>query len=122
MICMSSGQEKSENLFSTISWIIVMQNLQQKDKYIIAGLEQLGFECFVEEYRDLRSQDKKEPKDIKSVRSKAYTSILKVLDKYYDRHSYNINDFKKDIEKFLIRKSRSESFNLPLLRGNLWNN
>lgn len=93
-----------------------------KDKYIIAGLEQLGFECFVEEYRDLRSQDKKEPKDIKSVRSKAYTSILKVLDKYYDRHSYNINDFKKDIEKFLIRKSRSESFNLPLLRGNLWNN
>ncbi len=93
-----------------------------KDKYIIAGLEELGFECFVEEYRDLRSQDKKEPKDIKSARSKAYTSILKVLDKYYDRHSYNINDFKKDIEKFLIRKSRSESFNLPLLRGNLWNN
>lgn len=93
-----------------------------KEKYIISGLEELGFEWFVEEYRDLRSKDKKKPKDIKSARSKAYTSVLKVLDKYYDRNSYNIIDFKKDIEKFLIRKSNSESFDLPLLLGNLWNN
>lgn len=94
----------------------------QKEKYIIVGLEELGFEWFVEEYRELHSQDKKEPKDIKSARSKAYTSVLKVLDKYYDRSSYNINDFKKDIEKFLIRKSRSENFNLPVLLSNLWDN
>ncbi len=93
-----------------------------KEKYIIAGLEELGFEWFIDEYQNVYSKEKKTPDDIKSARSKAYTSVLKVLDKYYDRNSYNINDFKKDIEKFLIRKSNSESFNLPILQGNLWSN
>lgn len=90
-----------------------------KEKYIIAGLEELGFEWFVEEYRDFRSQKMTDSDDIKSARSKAYTSVLKVLDKYHDRNSYNKHDFKKDIENFLIRKSNSENFDLAVLLDNL---
>lgn len=59
------GQERSLNLvfFNQLDYSNAKPT--PKEKYIISGLEELGFEWFVEEYRDLRSKDKKKPKDIK---------------------------------------------------------
>lgn len=95
--------------------------LTEKERSIISGLEQYDFEWFVEEYKSHCALNvKQEPDSIKNARSKAYKSICKVLDKFYDRKAYNMYNLRVDIAKHLIRKSNSENLDLPLLLRNLW--
>lgn len=95
--------------------------ITEKEQFIISGLEQYNFEWFVEEYKNRCALNvKQEPRDIKSAKSKAYKSICKILDKYYDRKAYNMYNLRVDIAKYFLRKSNSETLNLPLLLRNLW--
>lgn len=94
--------------------------LNSKEAYIAHGLEQYGFEWFAEGYQRLCEINAKTANSIKSARSEAYRAICKVLDQYYDRTAYNMYNLRADIAKFLIRKSKSEKMDLPLLLRNLW--
>ena len=94
--------------------------LNGKEAYIAHGLEQYGFEWFAEEYQKLCKINAKTANSIKSARSEAYRAICKVLDQYYDRKAYNMYNLRADIAKYLIRKSKSEEMDLPLLLRNLW--
>ena len=96
--------------------------LTEKEKYIINGLEQYGFESFAEEYQNLCTLNSKTTNSIKTAKSQAYKSICKILDEYYDRKTYNMYNLRVDIAKHLIRKSKSENLDLPLLLRNLWGN
>ena len=92
----------------------------ENETTIIQGLEQYGFEWIVAEYQKQCTANATTANSIKTARSKAYQSVCKVLDQYYDRKSYNLYTLRADIVKFLLRKSKSDELNLPLLLRNLW--
>ena len=103
-------------VFPTIEMDI--QNMTEKEQSIGAGLIDLGFEKFVEEYQ---SQCKSRTKyGLKSARSKAYKEILDVYKKYGSKSKYGKNSLRADIAKHLLGKSKQEDICLPLLFHNLW--
>lgn len=110
-----------------ISRIIVYNSLKynetelsKKEKEIVLGLENMGFFDFVDTYQDLYMRNSSTVKSVKSAKSDAFTSICKILDKHYDRKSYNKYNLRVDVAKYLIGKSKQFNLNLPVLIRNLW--
>ena len=94
--------------------------LSEKEKEIVFGLENLGFFDFVDAYQDSYMSNASTLKSTKSAKSKAFTSICEILDKYYDKKIYNKYNLRVDVAKYLIGKSKQFNLDLPVLIRNLW--
>ncbi len=94
--------------------------LSEKEKEIVFGLEDLGFFDFVDAYQDSYMSNASTLKSTKSAKSKAFTSICEIQDKYYDKKIYNKYNLKVDVAKYLIGKSKQFNLDLPILIRNLW--
>jgi len=110
-----------------ISQIVVFNSLRydektlsKKERDIVSGLEDLGFFNFVKTFQDHHVSKNTTTKSKKSAKSEAYSSICKVLDKYYDSKVYNKYNLRTDVAKYLIGKSKQFQLDLPLLVRNLW--
>lgn len=89
--------------------------LTSKDKYIIDGLKNLGYEKFLETYKAECEERAKTPNSKKSAKSDANKSVISVLKKYASKDDYNIEAFKEDIKESLFRKSKEEKVDLDKL-------
>ena len=92
--------------------------LSEKEKEIV--FEDLGFFDFVDAYQDSYMSNASTLKSTKSAKSKAFTSICEILDKYYDKKIYNKYNLRVDVAKYLIGKSKQINLDLPILIRNLW--
>lgn len=95
-----------------------MQKMTKNEYLIGLGLNNEGFEKFVEDYQSLCKSKTKN--GLKAARSKAYKEVLDVLEKYGSRKEYGKNSLRIDIAKHLLRKSKQEEIDLPFLFRNLW--
>lgn len=82
--------------------------LTPKERHIIYGLENFGFETFLEEYRTECIERAKKPRSKISAKSDAFRDIIRILKKYASAEDYNFETFNDDIMKSLFRKSKDE--------------
>lgn len=94
--------------------------LTKKEKEIVFGLKELGFFSFVDSYQTEYVSRTNTAKSAKNAKSLAFGNITKILDKYYDRKSFNKYNLKVDVAKYLIGKSNQFHLDLPVLIRNLW--
>lgn len=94
--------------------------LSEKEKEIVLGLEDLGFFDFVDSYQELCVSRASTYNSAKNAKSDAFTSICEILDKHYDRKTYNKYNLRVDVAKYLIGKSKQINLDLPILIRNLW--
>lgn len=84
------------------------EKLTPKEKHIIFGLENFGYETFLEEYRAECIERAKKPRSKISAKSDAFKDIVTILKKYASVEDYNFETFNDDIMKSLFRKSKDE--------------
>jgi hypothetical protein len=84
------------------------KKLTPKERHIIYGLENFGFETFLEEYRTECIERAKKPRSKISAKSDAFRDIVTILKKYALAEDYNFETFNDDIMKNLFRKSKDE--------------
>ncbi len=84
------------------------EKLTPKERHIIFGLENFGYETFLEEYRAECIERAKKPRSKISAKSDAFKDIVTILKKYASVEDYNFETFNHDIMKSLFRKSKDE--------------
>lgn len=84
------------------------EKLTPKERHIIFGLENFGYETFLEEYRVECIERAKKPRSQISAKSDAFKDIVTILKKYASVEDYNFETFNDDIMKSLFRKSKDE--------------
>lgn len=84
------------------------KKLTSKERHIIYGLENFGFEMFLEEYQAERIESAQTPDSKKSAKSDAFKDVVAILKKYASEEDYNFETFNDDIMKSLFRKSKDE--------------
>lgn len=93
------------------------EKLTPKERHIIFGLENFGYETFLEEYRAECIERAKKPRSKISAKSDAFKDIITVLKKYTSVEDYNFETFNDDIMKSLFRKSKEEKVDFAELSG-----
>lgn len=93
------------------------EKLTPKERHIIFGLENFGYETFLEEYRAECIERAKKPRSKISAKSDAFKDIITVLKKYASVEDYNFETFNDDIMKSLFRKSKEEKVDFAELSG-----
>ncbi|MFR0677937.1 hypothetical protein [Dysgonomonas mossii] len=93
------------------------EKLTPKERHIISGLENFGFETFLEEYRAECIERAEKPRSKISAKSDAFKDIVIVLKKYASEEDYNFETFNDDIMKSLFRKSKEEKVDFAELSG-----
>ena len=93
-------------LFNKLSY--QEEKLTPKERHIIFGLENFGYETFLEEYRVECIERAKKPRSQISAKSDAFKDIVTILKKYASVEDYNFETFNDDIMKSLFRKSKDE--------------
>lgn len=93
-------------VFSKLSY--QEKKLTPKERHIIYGLENFGFETFLEEYRAECIERAEKPRSKVSAKSDAFRDVVIVLKKYASEEDYNFGTFNDDIMKSLFRKSKDE--------------
>lgn len=93
------------------------EKLTPKERHIIFGLENFGYETFLEEYRAECILRAKKPRSKISAKSDAFRDIVTVLKKYASLEDYNFETFNDDIMKSLFRKSKEEKVDFAELSG-----
>lgn len=84
------------------------KKLTPKEKHIIYGLENFGFETFLEEYRAECVERAEKARSKISAKSDAFRDVVTILKKYASEEDYNFETFNDDIMKSLFRKSKDE--------------
>lgn len=107
-------------LFNKLSY--QEEKLTSKERYIIYGLENLGYETFLEDYQAEFVERASKPDTKKSAKSDAYKSVITILKKYASPEDYNFETFKKDIKETLFRKSKEEKVDFAELSSILEKN
>ncbi|WP_129588281.1 histone H3/H4 domain-containing protein [Bacteroides zoogleoformans] len=74
-------------LFNKLSY--QEEKLTPKERHIIYGLENFGFEMFLEEYRAERIESAKTSDSKKSAKSDAFKDVVIILKKYASEEDYN---------------------------------
>jgi hypothetical protein len=93
-------------LFNKLSY--QEEKLTPKERHIIFGLENFGYETFLEGYRAECIERAKKPRSKISAKSDAFKDIVTILKKYASVEDYNFETFNDDIMKSLFRKSKDE--------------
>ena len=93
------------------------EKLTPKERHIIYGLENFGFEMFLEEYRAERIESAKTLDSKKSAKSDVFKDVVAILKKYASEEDYNFETFNDDIMKSLFRKSKEEKVDFAELSG-----
>lgn len=91
------------------------EKLTPKERHIIFGLENFGYETFLEEYRAECIERAKKPRSKISAKSDAFKDIVTILKKYASEKDYNFETFNDDIMKSLFRKSKDEKIDFSEL-------
>ena len=84
------------------------KRLTPKERHIIYGLENLGYETFLEEFREECIERAEKPRSKISAKSDAFKDIVTILKKYASPEDYNFTIFNNDIKENLFRKSKEE--------------
>ncbi len=84
------------------------KELTPKERHIIYGLENFGFETFLEEYRAECMERAEKARSKISAKSDAFRDVVTILKKYASKEDYNFETFNDDIMKSLFRKSKDE--------------
>ena len=100
-------------LFSKLSY--QEKKLTPKTKRIIYGLENFGYETFLEEYQAecIERNNTSDSKD--SAKSSAFKDVVTVLKKYASPEDYNFTIFNSDIKESLFRKSKGDNIDFSEL-------
>lgn len=93
------------------------KKLTPKEKHIIYGLENFGFETFLEEYRAECIERAEKARSKISAKSDAFRDVVTILKKYASAEDYNFETFNDDIMKSLFRKSKEEKVDFAELSG-----
>ncbi|MFV0328452.1 MAG: hypothetical protein ACK5KL_01320, partial [Dysgonomonas sp.] len=91
------------------------EKLTPKERHIIFGLENFGYETFLEEYWAECIERAKKPRSKISAKSDAFKDIVTILKKYASVKDYNFETFNDDIMKSLFRKSKDEKIDFSEL-------